>query len=511
MSPRPNIVLVMADQHRADMMGCAGDPVVKTPNMDRLAAEGANFTRAYCQGPLCMPARASLLSERYPRDHGVFENWTQVPPAMPTFVQRLRNAGYYTCEIGKMHLYPHRRMRRTPPEARREVLGSYGFDEPIETVGKRASRFFDTPYTDHLRDKGLLDEYRGYLASSRHLKEGGVPAWKGEPCPLPPQDYADAWHGERAAQWIADYTGSQPFFLWIGFPGPHDPWDAPAPALDLYRNAEIPLPRSRDFPSVPPDGPLRIFLEMIRLDSDSTTMTDEAIIEMRRAYYANLTVIDTALGRVVEALRKKQMLDQTWIVYTSDHGEMMGEHRMLAKKVFYEPSVRVPMIVRPPGGSAPRIVNQRVQLMDLGATFRAIAGADAIATSAANSLLPALRDGIAPARIEALPSENYGFAMFLTDRYKLVVYEDTCEPLQLFDLLEDPGEDRNLCSEPEAGALVTRLMNDHARPFFATPPLREHPDVVERTLHPENYQMKNGLLRLRRRVQRARDQRNHPI
>jgi arylsulfatase len=486
MNQPPNIVLVMSDQHRADMIGCAGDPVVKTPNMDRLAAEGINFMRAYCQGPLCMPARASLLTERYVRDHGVFENSSQVPRDMPTFVQRLREAGYHTCEIGKMHLYPHRWPQHRNISAMRDVLVSYGFDEPFETVGKLASRPFDTVYTCYLREKGLLDQYRAFIGRSGHAGSvNGVPAWKSEPCPLPLEDYADTWHGARAAEWIDGYSRSQPFFLWIGFPGPHDPWDAPLEALEPYRQAEIPMPRSLNRPLAPPAGPLKIFLEKFLKDSDSATMTDEAIIEMRRAYYANITVIDTALGRIVEALRKKGFLDHTWIVYTSDHGEMMGEHRMTTKRVFYEPSVRVPMIVRPLGGTAPRIIRERVQMMDLGATFRAIAGGASIDQSAANSLLPSLKEGHAPAVLDALASENYGFAMFLTDRYKLVVYENACEPLQLFDLPEDPAEDHNLCGEPGAASLLDRLMNDHARPFLATPTLRPHLDLVERAMQPQ--------------------------
>jgi choline-sulfatase len=485
MKPLPNIVLVMSDQHRADMMGCAGDPVVKTPNLDRLAAEGSNFTRAYCQGPLCMPARSSLLSERYVRDHGVFVNSSQVPPEMPTFVQRLREAGYHTCEIGKMHLYPHRPPERRNVSAMREVLVSYGFDEPIETVGKLANRAFDTTYTEYLRDKGLFEEYRAFLRRAGHIGgKNGVAAWQSEPCPLSLEDYADAWLGRRATQWIDGNDGAQPFFLWVGFPGPHDPWDAPLEALELYRDAEIPLPRYLTGPVIPPAGPLKKFLEKILKNGGSATMTDAAIIELRRAYYANISVIDNALGRIVEALRRKAMLDYTWIVYTSDHGEMMGEHRMLGKKVFYEPSVRVPMIIRPPGGTQPRTINERVQLMDLGATFRAVASAAPIEHSAANSLLPSLTEGHAPASPAALPSENYGFAMFLTERYKLMVDEDTCEPLQLFDLWEDPAEDRNLCYEPSGVAPLNRLMEEHARPFLATPPLRPPPDRTKRATRP---------------------------
>ncbi|MGH7779384.1 MAG: sulfatase family protein [Candidatus Binataceae bacterium] len=481
MNAKPNIVVVMADQHRADMLGCAGDPVIKTPHIDRLAREGVRFDRAYCQGPLCMPARASVLTERYVRDHGVFENRSQVADGTPTFLHRIRAAGYRTSAIGKMHLWPHGLAQHQSTAAMREVLVAYGFDDPIETVGKLASRAHDTPYTDYLRERGLLEVYRSFIAHNRLSgNRAGAPSWHADPCPLPVEDYPDAWHGRRAAQWIDDYAGDAPFFLWVGFPGPHNPWDAPREAVDQYRDAEIPMPRSLERPAVPAAGPFNLFLNAFLAHSDSSTMTDEAIIAMRRAYYANVSVIDAGLGAIVSALARRQMLDNTWVVYTGDHGEMMGEHRMLAKMVFYEPSVRVPLIVRPPGAMPARVVHERVQLMDLSATIRDIAGAGALTDSAANSLLPAIRDNRAPAAIPALVSENYGFAMFLADRYKLVVFEDTLEPGQLFDEIEDPAEDRNLCGDPAYAKVIDAMHEEHVAPFFKTAPLRPHPGLTSR-------------------------------
>ncbi len=427
-----------------------------------------------------MPARASVLTERYVRDHGVFENSTQVADGTPTFLHRLRDAGYWTAEIGKMHLWPHGESQDRSTTAMGDLMRSYGFDEPIETVGKLASVRYETPYTDFLREKGLLDEYRRFIASHRHSGAGTAPAWQAAPCPLGVEDYADAWHGTRAARWIDSYSRREPFFLWVGFPGPHDPWDAPTEAIELYRTSEISLPRSLNRPEIPFSGPFRTFLKIFLAYSDSASMTDDAIIAMRRAYYANVTVIDAGVGKIVDALARRGMLDNTWIIYTSDHGELMGEHRMITKMVFYESSVRVPLIVRPPQGTAPRVVHERVQLMDLSATCREIAEGGAIPGSAANSLLAALRGEHEPANITALPSENFGFAMFLTDRYKLVVYEDTGEAGQLFDLMADPLEDRNLCADPGHAPVVAALMEEHVRPFLATAPKRTHRPLVER-------------------------------
>jgi arylsulfatase A-like enzyme len=174
-------------------------------------------------------------------------------------------------------------------------------------------------------------------------------------------------------------------------------------------------------------------------------------------------------------LRKRGILDDTWIIYTSDHGEMMGEHRMMAKMVFYEPAVKVPLVVRPPKGTAARVVSEPVQLMDLAATCREIAGADNIADSAASSLVSAILKNEKPASPEAIASENFGFAMFLTERHKLIVYEDDLLPVALFDMQQDPSEDHNLIKDPASRGIVDAMMEGHVRPFLSTAPLRPHP------------------------------------
>jgi arylsulfatase len=482
MATRPNIVLLMSDQHRADILGCAGDPVVRTPHIDRLAREGVRFDRVYCQGPLCMPARASLVTERYVRDHGVFENSSEVPAGMPTFLHRLREAGYFTAEIGKMHLWAHGLARAGHTRDMKWRLEELGFDDAIETVGKLATVRHESWYTDYLRERGLLQAYRGFIAGHRHDGRGrtGPPSWTAGPAPLEIRDYADVWHGMRTARWIDEYDRAQPFFLWVGFPGPHDPWDAPQAAVDRYRADEIPMPRSIVPPEVPGAGPLMVFLRAMMAYSDTATMTPEAIAAMRRAYYANVTLIDDAVGAIVAALERRRMLDNTWIIYTTDHGEMMGEHRMLAKMVFYEPSVRVPLVFRPPGASTPRTIGERAQLMDLAATVREIAGAAAVENSEAQSMLSAIRGERPFAPRRALPTENFGFAAFVRERHKLVVYEDTLAPVQLFDRVLDPAEDRNLVRDPSYAPVVDEMMEADVRPFFATRPLRPHPDLATR-------------------------------
>ncbi len=243
-----NVVLVMSDQHRADMMGCAGDTAVLTPHLDRLASQGTRFSRVSCQGPLCMPARASFMTERYVRDHGVYTNWAAIAPDSPTYVWALREAGYHTTLIGKAHLYDDEdRAAHVSELAPR--LQQLGFSEVHETGDKFAGRTSNA-YLDHLRARGLLDAYRRHIADRSYQGENEtgrnptkrVPMWDSTPMPVPLDDYIDTWHGIEAARWIDGYDRAEPFFLFVGFPGPHDPWDAPREAVDRYRDAGVSMP-----------------------------------------------------------------------------------------------------------------------------------------------------------------------------------------------------------------------------------------------------------------------------
>jgi choline-sulfatase len=473
----------MSDQHRADMMGCAGDATVITPALDRLAAEGVRFSRVPCQGPLCMPSRASFMTERYVRDHGVYTNWAEIAPDSPTYVRALRQAGYHTTLLGKAHLYRDENLPAGHVDDLAGRLEALGFAQVMET-GDKFVPPIPNRYTDFLAERGLLEAYKRHIAERAYQgdNESGqnatksVPMWDATPMPVPLDAYVDVWHGEQAVHFIEQYDRKEPFFLFVGFPGPHDPWDAPKEAVDRYAGIEISMPASTRRPLSEGTGRYRDLLNSFLWLSDSGTMTADAIRGMRRAYAADITVIDDAVGRIVGALDGTGQLDRTWILYTSDHGEMAGSHSMLSKCVLYREAVRVPLIVRPPGGCPPRVVEQRVEHFDVAATVRAIAGAPAIAGGEGRSLLSCV-GGEDPEPRAVSVSENWGFAAFETDRYKLVVDEDALAPCQLFDLSEDPAEDHDLLPDPLAAPVVEELMALHVRPFFASPPARPHPSI----------------------------------
>lgn len=475
MAKPPNIVLLMSDQHRADVMGCAGDASALTPNMDALASEGVRFSRTNCQGPLCMPARASFVTERWVRDHGVFDNFSEIDAGTPTFLHSLREAGYRTAEIGKMHLWMHSQHPGKTSWDFIPFMESLGFDESIETLGKHASLRRDNPYSAHLRAKGLLESYQRMLGDKTYSTgdDQKTPTWDATPCDMSLDDYVDGWHGVEAVRWIEEYDRDQPFFLWVGFPGPHDPWDAPAEARQWFGDIEIAPPGSVTPPDLTHTANLSGLIEMMQGIADVNTLTPDRLAAVRLAYYAAVAVVDRAIGQIVAALDRTGQLDNTWIIYTSDHGEMLGEHMMLLKCVFYEPSVRVPLIVRPPGGCDARTVDDLVEQFDLSAALRDISGGPAVAESEARSIRGYV-DGDDPERRAVSITENWGFASFETDDYKLVVDEDTLTPVQLFDRSEDPLEDHNLVADTGLADTIEAMIDEHARPFLAVRPKRPH-------------------------------------
>ncbi|HLF76087.1 MAG TPA: sulfatase-like hydrolase/transferase [Dehalococcoidia bacterium] len=460
---RPNLLVIMSDQHRPDGFSFRGS-VARTPNIDRLAAEGLTFTHAYCQAPICLPSRSSFISERYVRDHGVAGNDGDLPHDLETFPQKLREAGYYTAMIGKCDLYRDRSVSHVRETIYR--MNQYGFDEPIETGGQQQTALVHSEYTDFLQAKGrqFYETARDWSARYSY-RTRTIPMWQTEPHPLPAELYLDSWVGQRTAQWIGEYRSDKPWFMWASFPGPHDPWDAPIEFLAKYRSSDIP-PAHQTLPELTSAGAFGPFLQRRLAVSDG--MTHEAVREMRRAYYANIDLIDVEVGRILDALEARGWLNNTWVVFTSDHGEMLADHGLLNKQVYYEPSVCVPLIVRPPGGTQTSSEARPVEQVDLSATLRAIAGAGPIIDGAGCSLAGHFGNGAAFTRNVAISSQM-GFAMFATERYKLVVHEATLEPCQLFDLELDPEEDRNLVHDEGHAQIRDELLAGYVRPFFSVP------------------------------------------
>jgi choline-sulfatase len=466
-SRTPNILLIMTDQQRPDEFGCLGT-IVETPNLDKLISESVRFSRAYCQAPVCLPSRSSFVSNRYVRDHGISSNNSgDLPRHLPTFPQMLRQAGYHTALIGKADIYRDRTVKHARDTAYR--MREYGFDEPIETGGQQQTCQVRSEYTDWLESQSkqfydlVCDWSRKYNYRTRT-----IPMWHAEPHPLPAELYLDSWIGRRSARWIEEYNADKPWFLWASFTGPHDPWDPPEEFFERYRDKQIPA-RNPNLPDLSAGGPFAEYIQGRYAGEgrlgDSSKVADEVYREVRRHYYAKMTLIDGEIGRILTALEKTGGFDNTWVIFTSDHGEMLGDHGFIGKMVFYEPSVRVPLVIRPPKGMSGRVEPGLVEQVDLAATMTAVAGAPDVADGEGRPLAGHFAGSKGFKRKTAI-SQNLGFAMFTTERHKLVVHEETLTPYQLFDLTDDPQENRNLVNDAAAAKIRDELMKDQVRPFF---------------------------------------------
>ena len=447
MSDRPNIVLIITDQQRYDTIAALGFPQVHTPNLDSLVEEGISFDNCFVNAPSCGPARCSLFSGLYPHSSGMLRNeqpWSQ------TWVPNLAAAGYYTASVGKMHFTPF------------DVEGQ--FDYRFNVENKQRGHPYPTPgsYRDEW-DKALaargMDKYHpGDLALRSDYGEAlGAFVWD-----KAPDMHPDNFMGRIAVEWIEGYEREEPLFLEIGFPGPHPPYDPTPDWVEHYAGTNFPLlPLDEsERASQPP-----VFRAMAglhgRREGDSTRLlanpTPEQRQRQRRFYMANVSMIDYWIGEIRGALARRGLLDDSVIIFTSDHGDTLTDHFSTQKWTMYDQVVRVPAIVWGPGryGGGRRIDHQ-IEWFDLGATILEIAGAETPQVFQARSLVAALEGGPFAGREYVFSEMGRWDLVGLTTDYmtmvrsrewKLVHFIDQPHG-QLFDLDRDPGELNNLWDEP---------------------------------------------------------------
>lgn len=452
---RPNIVFIITDQQRFDTIAELGYDWVDTPNLDRLVREGTTFTRTYVTAPSCSPSRASLFTGVYPHSLGVLRNeelWRH------SWVESLAAAGYHCVNVGKMHTYPW----ETP----------LGFDE--RTVVENKDRDHpNVPFFHDQWDKALFT--RGYRKPTRtvHREEPsyrdrlGAFEWE-----LPEDLHSDNFVAGHARWWLDTYPGDEPFFLQVGFPGPHPPYDPVPRHLEAYRDRNVPLPvRSQADIDAQPDALKDLRRQHLEVDHDSVVHlenpTDEQSRRQRRHYLANITQIDEQIGLLLDALEQRGVLEDTVIVFTSDHGDCLGDHGHSQKWTMYEASVRVPAIVWGPGRViAGRRIEALTSMMDLGPTVLELAGVTPPPWMEATSLLPALagQEWLGRAQVfseharDLLLTGTELMTMVRDERWKYVEFIDSDQG-QLFDLIADPREEDSLwqSQNPEAVAARRRM------------------------------------------------------
>ena len=348
MTRRPNLLLIMADQLAAQMLPAYGGSVARTPHLDRLAAQGVVFDNAYCNFPLCAPARFSMLSGRLPSRIGAFDNAVEFPASTPTIHHYLRLAGYRTCLAGKMHFIGPDQL--------------HGYEERLNTDVYPAD-FLWTPDW-RLDDESWLGWYHGMravLEAGSHRRSVNV-------------SYDDEAEFE-AVRWLhehADGSDDRPFALTVSFISPHDPYLAPPHWWDQYRDIGIDPPRVADIPLEERDPHSRRHWFLTGRHRDE--VGGEDIVRMRRAYCAVTSHVDARIGRLLETLGEIGAADDTLVVFTSDHGDSLGERGLFFKMSFFEWSVRVPLIVHAPFAFTPQRVQANVSHLDLFPTLLEAAG-----------------------------------------------------------------------------------------------------------------------------------------
>lgn len=473
MKRQPHILILMPDQQRADCLSCAGHPVLQTPNMDRLAREGIRFSNTYTTCPLCMPARSSFLSGLYCHNHGQWNNVGRLPEGSDTFLHHLKQVGYHTCHIGKSHLHPHVPGRHL--DEAKPFMHRLGWDDVLETTGPHATKRCESIMTDHWREIGCLDTFREDYARRDKLPSPRA-TW---PSPMPEGETLDDFVGRTAVDYICKYDTNAPLLLFVGFGGPHEPWDPPPRWAHQYDPAKMdPMkPVTQPGPWVPPAAARH---HRALQDPARWNLTSEISGRVRAMYYAKIAHIDWWFGQLLEALQERSMLAETAVIFWSDHGEMLCDKGRLFKSVFYEEAVRVPLIIRPPHAEAPgQVSTSLVSLIDVFPTILDFAGCDPAPGVFGKSLTPLLSDPfrdhhdavfseIAAATEGASPMNR---VTVRNDRFKMVVNE-TGEVLKLYDLVEDAEEAANLVGKHEMDQTI-RALRDQMLAWYLSSQVRQ--------------------------------------
>lgn len=412
MAKRPNIVMVITDHFRGDCLSRLGHPAAETPHIDSISREGAVFLHAYSPCPSCIPARRSLMTGQTPYTQGVVGFKAGIPWDFEvTMAGELTRAGYQTINIGKTHFHPTRK--------------HLGFERLI-----------------------LSGEHTEWLAAKTGIDKGahGIHgnSWMARPNHLPEELMEETWLTGQAGEFLRKRDPTRPFFLCLSFNGPHPPWCPPQVYYDQFIQEDLPMPVVGDWAQKHADEagyPLDV-------DSWRGRIPDKLNHRARAAYFAFLAYLDAQVGRLVGMLRRDGTLNDTFILFTSDHGEMLGDHHLWRKTYAYEASARIPCVVRFPQGvdwERNREIEQVVGWEDLMPTFLDLAGADIPDTVEGKSLVPLLRGDTEGWREyyhgEHSPCYHPENAnQYLTDGQWKYIWNPITGEEQLFHLAKDPDE-----------------------------------------------------------------------
>ncbi|HPA21231.1 MAG TPA: sulfatase [Verrucomicrobiae bacterium] len=438
---RPNVVFILTDDQRWDAMGCAGHPYLKTPNIDRLAAEGLRFKNHFCTTSLCSPSRASILSGLYAHSHGIINNFTDYPKDLPSFPGNLHAAGYETAYIGKWHMGEDNDEKRP------------GFDYFVTHKGQ--GKYYDTEFN---------------VGGNRRVIPG----------------YYTHVVTDLALDWLRARKTDQPFLLMLGHKAPHSFYTPEPKYTNAFQNVRVPYPETAFHLDDKPEwirlrlntwhgiyGPL---FEWRKNFPDARPEGVTAFENMTRAYWATLLSVDDSVGRICEYLREKNILDKTLVIFTADNGLLNGEHGMVDKRTMHEPSIRIPLVVRYPGltpPDKPKSIDAMSLTLDFAPTILDVCGAPPLPKTHGRSWRRLVTDGDPSWRKNWYYEYNYekqfpytpNVRGVRTDTWKYMHYphgdgSPDQHKAELYDLQSDPSEDKNLIDDPAQADRIADLRRE---------------------------------------------------
>lgn len=436
MAKQPNILFLMADQMAAPLLSCYGGQGVKTPHLDQLAKEGVVFDSAYTASPLCAPSRYTLMAGSLPTRIGAWDNAAEFAADIPTFAHYLRDSGYKTCLSGKMHFCGPDQLHGFEQRLTSDIYpADYGWFPDWEDFDQRPTWYHNMSSVTQA----------GTCFRSNQL------------------DFDDEviFHAER---WLYERARSgtdQPFCLTVSMTHPHDPYAALPEYWDRYEDVDIPMPNHQLRAKDPHSERLRHVID------HREALPEEAIYRARRAYFANISYVDDQIGRVLKALEDSGQAEDTIIIFSGDHGDMLGERDLWYKMSWFEMSSRVPLIIHAPARFQPHHVPSSVSTIDLLPTFIEMAGGNVEDTLAVpidgRSLMPHLQGEEGHDEVIGEYCGEGAIAplfMIRRGRYKYVT--SAVDPEQLFDVQNDPEEVVNLAESSEHQALMAAMRAEAA-------------------------------------------------
>lgn len=459
---RPNILLLQTDQQRWDALGANGNHEIHTPNLDRLADDGVNLSRTFVNAPVCMPSRESCLTGRYPSELRIFQNGVSLPESVRTVADYVGRYGYMTANIGKLHFLPHANRDHT------KLHPDYGFDH-LEVSDEPG--VYEDAYRawvkKHAPDQLEHVSHGLPPAAKRYYENMGIedgiphpdPRFRTESRPFPgdPEYTHTAFVARRTIQYLRDHRDDQ-FVCLSGFFSPHQPWITPQRFMDLYDPEALSIP---EYPEhLEGDREQRVTDPN---DPSAASFSDEELRDVRHGYYAMVSEVDYWVGEILDALEECGLIENTVVIFTSDHGEDLGQHHRYGKGFpGYDSISRVPMLVHWPAGieNPGREVDAITELVDLLPTVMDAIGAPVPSDLQGQSFLPALLDDGYDGRDVALLESGSG-KVIRTDRYRYAIEPDGTE--HLYDLKNDPEEFHNVATDDGYGDALNKCRQELAR------------------------------------------------